>query len=155
MPLLEHEANHSQLLGTAWSSPVLSHLGWKGKHILVMVLCFLKKPGLQNSHSRCLLHESEDPSSIPETHIKIEGELGCPLWMYLKTATVYLHIIIINKSLKKEKKKKVATTKCTWKFLFLCMYACMWVPMEAKDVDLWIWSYRLPNVDAGNLTQFL
>ena len=39
MPLLEHEANHSQLL---WSSPFSPYLGLKWKHILTIFLCFLR-----------------------------------------------------------------------------------------------------------------
>lgn len=38
-PLLEHEANHSQLL---WSSPFSPYLGLKWKHILTIFLCFLR-----------------------------------------------------------------------------------------------------------------
>ena len=49
-PLLEHEANHSQLLWTIWSSPISNTWELKWKHILIVFLCFLKKPKLENSH---------------------------------------------------------------------------------------------------------
>ena len=49
-PLLEHKANHSQLVLTVQNISICPHLGSKWKHIPIIFLCLLKKPKLWNCH---------------------------------------------------------------------------------------------------------
>ena len=53
--LLEHEANHSLLLWTIWSS-LIPHLGLKWKHIQILFLCFSKKSKFSLHYSAKSIH---------------------------------------------------------------------------------------------------
>ena len=71
------------------------------------------QPGEMTHQLRALTALPEVLSSIPSNHMgltSIYSEIRCPFLVCLKTATVYLHIII-NKSLKKKEKEKMALKK--------------------------------------------